>query len=83
MHKLERASQGKGLSNLSRAVGRSVRSLDIAQIQLFDNSEIKRYLRTLKKDIIKSSDGQSDDKSLFLMIREIYDLEDLARRPIL
>jgi hypothetical protein len=81
--KLERASQGEKLESLSKAIGRSAKKLDIAQIQLFDDNEIKAYLRIHRQDIIDASEGQLNDKSLFLRICEIYDLEDLARRPIL
>jgi hypothetical protein len=54
-----------------------------AHINLFDNRQIKTYLKRHKSDIENMSGGKLDPSSLFKKIKEVYDLEDLARRPIL
>jgi energy-coupling factor transporter ATP-binding protein EcfA2 len=54
-----------------------------AYLELFDDSQIRAYLRKHKASIQKQSGGLLDDKTLLNRIQQIYDLEDLAKRPIL
>jgi hypothetical protein len=52
-------------------------------LNLFDFKQIRAYLRKHNDSIRRDSEGQLDSKSLMKRIQEIYDLEDLAQRPIL
>jgi hypothetical protein len=54
-----------------------------AHLSLFDVRQIQSYLRKHDKGIKEASASQLDAKGLFQRIREIYDLEDLAKRPLL
>lgn len=80
---LKAASQETRWDNLLTANNLSNKDTDIASLQLFDEPQIKSYLKIHREDIIKASDGQINDSRLFSRIQKIYDLEDLAKRPIL
>ena len=54
-----------------------------ADIGLFNTKQIKAYLRKHNADIAKSSSGELDARTLYIRIQEIYDLSDLAQRPLL
>ncbi|MBZ5508716.1 MAG: restriction endonuclease [Acidobacteriia bacterium] len=54
-----------------------------AEIGLFDKKQIKAYLRKHNSDIVTSSNGDLDAMKLYERIQEIYDLSDLAQRPLL
>jgi hypothetical protein len=54
-----------------------------AHLSLFDVRQIRSYLRKHNEDIKEASANQMDAAALFQRIKEIYDLEDLAKRPLL
>lgn len=56
---------------------------EYAYINLFDKKQIRKYLGKHDSRIVEDSKGHLNAKILFRRIREIYDLEDLAQRPIL
>lgn len=82
---LESSFQGQGnnLVDLIEAVSSSPQKTTIANLQLFDEAQIMDYLCKYKQLISSRSNGQLNENSLFLLIKKIYDLEDLAKRPIL
>lgn len=52
-------------------------------LKLFDKQQITAYLEKHERTISDRSRGQLDSSLLLARIDEIYDLEDLAKRPIL
>lgn len=80
---LQNINQNDEYRELLSAVGHVRRHSSIANIELFDHKQIRAYLRAHKSKIHSDSDGQLDDKSLYTRIEQVYDLEDLAKRPIL
>lgn len=56
---------------------------EFVEIQPFDERQIARYLKQYDDQIARQSDGRLDALSLGKLIEDTYDLEDLARRPIL
>jgi hypothetical protein len=55
----------------------------VIRLELFNRKQIKEYIAYHRAHIVDASGGQLDDVSLLQRIESIYDLEDLARRPIL
>src|SRR5262249_10487851 len=49
----------------------------------FDERQVIRYLEQYESQILRHSDGQMDSAKLRQIIKDTYDLDDLARRPIL
>lgn len=80
---LKAASQETRWDSVLTANNLSNKDTDIVSLQLFDEQQIKSYLKIHRGDIIKASDDQINDIRLFSRIKKIYDLEDLAKRPIL
>lgn len=52
-------------------------------LRLFDKRQIRAYLKKHNGEITAASKGELAAGSLFTRIGEVYDLEDLAQRPIL
>jgi GTPase SAR1 family protein len=52
-------------------------------LELFDAAQIRGYIKKASNRIIRASQGHVDARSLLDRIRDTYDLEDLARRPVL
>ena len=80
---LVEAAQDTRIKELLNAVGLNPRMNHIAALQLFDEEQIKSYLLIHDKDIVRDSGNQLNHSSLYLLMGKIYDLEDLAKRPIL
>lgn len=80
---LYRSAEGPELTRLLSAIGDAPKQNLVGWIQLFNPSQIRRYLKNRRKDIIDQSDGELDDRALYDRMSEVYDLEDLAKRPIL
>jgi hypothetical protein len=74
---------GKKLEDIIEAVSDITKNTKIRHLSLFNEKQIQSYL--IKNDAIikRSSDYTLDHKGLHKRIKEIYDLEDLAKRPIL
>lgn len=53
------------------------------ELQLFNDAQVLTYLKNLDHQIATESGGRLDASKLFNRIKDVYDLEDLARRPIL
>ena len=54
-----------------------------ANLELFSPTQIHAYLRKHERAIKRDSEGSVDIKLMLRRIRDIYDLPDLARRPII
>lgn len=54
-----------------------------AEIGLFNTKQIKAYLKKHNANIVQASNGELDARKLHARIQEIYDLSDLAQRPLL
>jgi len=52
-------------------------------LELFNERQIREYLERYEEIIVASSRGQLNANSMLRRIKEIYDLDDLSRRPIL
>lgn len=55
----------------------------IVDISLFDENDIKTYLIKREAEILERSHGIFNALAFFELIKQTYDLEDLASRPIL
>jgi hypothetical protein len=87
--------QGRMSEQLYKAVEESDLAAEMSQaksalssttytyLSLFGAKEIRAYLRKHDDTIKRTSGGQLDAKGLFARIKDIYDLQDLAKRPIL
>jgi hypothetical protein len=80
---LKAVSHNEELKELLAAVGSIERTSTIAALELFDDAQIKAYLELQRDRILEESEGQLDDASLLTRMGQIYDLDDLAKRPIL
>jgi hypothetical protein len=80
LYALVRDSDLAATFSRARSSLRETRYLDIS---LFNKRQITAYLNKHNKEIVKASRGQLNARTLFERIEEIYDLEDLAQRPIL
>lgn len=80
---LKAASQTEDLKELLAAVGSIESTSTVAALELFDEDQIKAYVKVQGERILSESEGRLDDKTLFAQIGQIYDLVDLASRPIL
>jgi NACHT domain/Restriction endonuclease len=60
-----------------------VRNVPIITVEPFDQDQIRQYLGMHRAQIITASNGTLDDHSTFQRMEQIYDLSDLATRPIL
>jgi hypothetical protein len=74
---------GVSTSALKRAATVALSGTDYQHLQLFDRRQILSYLRKHESNIMRQSKGQLDAESLLQRIDDVYDLEDLARRPML
>lgn len=80
LYSLVQDSDLKAVFSKTRSVLSGTKYIDLS---LFDKKQIKAYLKKHDGDIRSVSNGELDARSLFDRIRKIYDLEDLAKRPIL
>jgi hypothetical protein len=80
---LYRAVQGSDLKSAFAQTKTALTGTAYVHIELFDKKQIRAYLKKHESSIAAASKGQIDARTLFNRIREIYDLEDLAKRPIL
>jgi hypothetical protein len=78
-HAVEGISLKPAFSQVKAVLSSSV----FGHLSLFDLKQIRAYIRKHDDSIRKDSDGQLNHKSLLQRIHDIYDLEDLAQRPIL
>ena len=82
----ERVALHVAAESLETLLNRATGSLDTTayyHLQLFTNDQIVEYVEQFDSSIRKLSEGQMTAKALAKMIHGIYDLDDLAQRPIL
>lgn len=80
---LFRAVQHADLKPMFAQTKSALGSTSYVHMALFDKKQIRAYLKKHNKTIETMSGRQLDARKLFERIRDIYDLEDLAQRPIL
>jgi hypothetical protein len=73
----------KRLSDLFATTSTVYSRSEFVEIQPFDERQVTRYLRQYDETITRLSNGRLNGDSLRILIADTYDLEDLARRPIL
>lgn len=78
-----RAVHTSDLKDLFAQTKTALGSTIYAHMELFTKSQIRAYLRRHESEIKHGSNGRLNSTSLLKRISNIYDLEDLARRPIL
>lgn len=82
-NRLQASAADHDIEQLFVTAYNSLHTSEFRYIDLFSDSQIRGYLKKYQNDIAKLSEGQLNPDTLLELIREIYDLEDLARRPIL
>ncbi len=81
--RIDQHAEETNLEELFEAAGRALRSTTFIQIELFSSLQVRQYIRKREPAILARSRGLLDGKYITARIREIYDLHDLAQRPLL
>lgn len=80
---LQRMSRRRVADGSTDSLKGQIRNAPIITLEPFDPDQIRQYLAMHRAQIITASSGTLDDRSMFQRMEQIYDLSDLAKRPIL
>ena len=80
---LQKQAGHSNLPETLRTVASRLASARIIYLQLFSEYQVRTYLFNYSNQIYELSEGYYSPTTLLALIGEVYDLEDLSRRPIL